>query len=262
LRAPGQKWCGGSREKREHCAGALTLHLAHLAPLQNSRPRLTLPCPPIPPAQPPPHTHPHQITFLPVVTRKYWSVALDAISNSAPGAVAANITAATAILDTGTTAIIMSHEDAAAVHAGIPGVALTKGGYYNVTGGCGAVDALPDLAFTLGGATFELPARLWIQQIPATGGEDPALMCVSAIIPGPTNKERGVVLGNAFLRAWYSVYEVDGPPGAETGGRVGLARSASVATPLGKGVERAEAVAEGRAGGGGPKDGVIGRRLL
>ncbi len=197
---------------------------------------------------------------MPVVTRKFWSVALDGISNSAPGAAPANISATTAILDTGTTALIMSHDDAAAVHAGIPGVRLTKGGYYNVTGGCGAVDDLPDLVFSLGGRPFALPARLWVQQIPATGGEDPALMCVSAIIPGPTNKERGVVLGDAFLRAWYSVYEVEGPPGAETGARVGLARSAAVPTPPAKAaaVQRAETPAEGKAGGGGPKAGVIG----
>ena len=85
-------------------------------------------------------------------------------------------------------------------------------------------------------------------------------MCVSAIIPGPTNKERGVVLGDAFLRAWYSVYEVEGPPGAETGARVGLARSAAVPTPPAKAaaVQRAETPAEGKAGGGGPKAGVIG----
>lgn len=203
-----------------------------------------------------------RLTFLPVVTRKFWSVSLDGITTSAPGARPANITATTAILDTGTTALIMSHADAAAVHAGIPGVELTKGGYYNVTAGCGAVDALPDLVFVLGGSPFALPPRLWVQQIPATGGEDPALMCVSAIIPGPTNKERGVVLGDAFLRAWYSVYEVDGPPGAETGARVGLARSAAVPTPAGKEVVRAEPPAEGKAGGGGPKDGVVGRRLL
>ena len=217
---------------------------------------------PPPPPPPPPAPHLSQVTFLPVVTRKFWSVALDGITTSAPGAAPANISATTAILDTGTTALIMSHDDAAAVHAGIPGVELTRGGYYNVTAGCGAVDSLPDLVFVLGGVPFALPPRLWVQQIPATGGEDPALMCVSAIIPGPTNKERGVVLGDAFLRAWYSVYEVDGPPGAETRARVGLARSAAVPTPAGRVVTRAEAPEEGKEGGGGPKDGVIGRRLL
>lgn len=131
-----------------------------------------------------------------------------------------------AILDSGTTAIIVTRKDAAAIHAGIKGIKMMRGGYYNVTGGCSAVDDLPDMVFTINGVDYAVPPRLWTQRIPARKGEDPEKMCISAILPGPTTAEKGIILGDAFMRQWYTVYEKGGSGEDGKGARIGFARSA------------------------------------
>ena len=80
--------------------------------------------------------------FAPVVDKAYWAVPLLGVR---AGGVEAKVATRKAIIDSGTTAIIMTKADAAALHAVIPGVKLEKGGYYNVTGGCKSVNALPDV---------------------------------------------------------------------------------------------------------------------
>ena len=256
-----------------------------------------------------------EMTWAPVATKGYWTVQLNGMRHSGgngtlveaaknataeaatTGAEAAAAAAATtettesnstspsrfsvplntsrAILDSGTTAIIVTRRDAAAIHAGIKGIKLLKvgffaefleraratpllppptkkthlysflsfenpnalslslslslsvslsyqGGYYNVTGGCSTVDDLPDMVFVINGTDYAVPPRLWTQRIPAKKGEDPEKMCISAILPGPTTPEKGMILGDAFMRQWYTAYERD----AEGNARVGFALSA------------------------------------
>ena len=79
------------------------------------------------------------------------------------------------------------------------------------------------MVFVINGTDYALPPRLWTQQIPAKKGEDPEKMCISAILPGPTTPEKGMILGDAFMRHWYTAYERDAEGG---GARVGFARSA------------------------------------
>jgi hypothetical protein len=78
------------------------------------------------------------------------------------------------------------------------------------------------MVFVINGVDYAVPPRLWTQKIPAKKGEDPELMCISAILPGPTTPEKGMILGDAFMRQWYTAYERD----AEGNARVGFARSA------------------------------------
>ena len=89
--------------------------------------------------------------FAPVIDAKYWAVPLLGVKAGATPV--AGLATKKAIIDSGTTAIIMTKADAAAVHAAIPGVKLEKGGYYNVTGGCKSVNALPDLVRKKKGGT-------------------------------------------------------------------------------------------------------------
>ncbi len=54
----------------------------------------------------------------------------------------------------------------------IPGVEYnSQGGYYNITQGCEAVATLPDISFKLGDAIYNLPARLWTQQVNPQDGD-------------------------------------------------------------------------------------------
>lgn len=109
-------------------------------------------------------------------------------------------------MDSGTTAILMSDADSARVHAAVPGLSYNaQGGYYAVTGGCDAVASLPDITFVLGGRPYAVPARLWTQQIPKPGGSGVA--CISGIIPG--GDSNSIILGDNFLRAWYTAYRYD-----------------------------------------------------
>ena len=77
-----------------------------------------------------------------------------------------------------------------------------------------------------------VPPRLWVQQIPAAPGDDPDKLCISGIIPGPTSEDKGVVLGDSFMRAWYTLFVLgEGPGGLGVGAgnataRIGFARSA------------------------------------
>jgi hypothetical protein len=110
-------------------------------------------------------------------------------------------------MDSGTTAILMSDADSARVHAAVPGLSYNaQGGYYAVTGGCDAVASLPDITFVLGGRPYAVPARLWTQQIPKPGNGG-GVACISGIIPG--GDANSIILGDNFLRAWYTAYRYD-----------------------------------------------------
>ena len=67
-----------------------------------------------------------------------------------------------------------------------------------------------------------------MQQTPAAAGEDPDGLCISGILPGPTSEDKGVVLGDSFMRAWYTLFVLgEGGAGAGNGtARVGFAKSA------------------------------------
>ena len=117
------------------------------------------------------------------------------------------LAAKAAIMDSGTTAILMSDADSARVHAAVPGLSYNaQGGYYAVTGGCEAVSSLPDITFILGGRPYAVPARLWTQQIPKPGNGG-GVACISGIIPG--GDANSIILGDNFLRAWYTAYRYD-----------------------------------------------------
>lgn len=130
-------------------------------------------------------------------------------------------------MDSGTTAILMSDADSARVHAAVPGLTYNaQGGYYAVTGGCDAVASLPDITFVLGGRPYAVPARLWTQQIPKPGSGG-GVACISGIIPG--GDANSIILGDNFLRAWYTAYRYD--KSAHTA-FVGLARPSDIKLSL------------------------------
>ncbi|EIE26466.1 acid protease [Coccomyxa subellipsoidea C-169] len=144
------------------------------------------------------------VAWTPVVEKSYWTVSLTGAKVNGRSVV---LQATTAIMDSGTTAILVSATDAAAIHAGIPGVAYDRqGGYYSITGGCDSLDSLPDIAFVVDGKTYSMPPVQWTQSMQGANG-GATNQCISAIIPG--GDDHSVILGDNFMRSWYTVYTYD-----------------------------------------------------
>lgn len=78
----------------------------------------------------------------------------------------------------------------------------TKGYNGQYTVDCAKRDTLPDMTFTLTGHNFTISAFDYILEVQGS--------CISAFagmdIPAPAGPL--VILGDAFLRRWYSVYDL------------------------------------------------------
>jgi len=146
------------------------------------------------------------LTKLPVRREAYWEVEFDAITF---GDLTAELDDTGAILDTGTSLIALPSTLAELMNQEI---SAKKGYNGQYTIDCEKRDSLPDLTFTLTGHNFTIGPYDYILEIQGT--------CISAFMgmdfPAPVGPL--AILGDAFLRRWYSVYNM----GDNT---VGLAKS-------------------------------------
>lgn len=145
--------------------------------------------------------HRNQLQWLPVQFQQYWEVALEEFKMgnfSRKGARAA--------IDTGTSLIICPNEAAETINKQI-GAEPIFGGLYKVN--CNDISKLPPVTFSFksenGIATFTLPATDYI--LKAEGGE-----CLSSFIgvdlfSSDAGQPELWVLGDSFLKAFYSVYD-------------------------------------------------------
>ncbi|KAK9918211.1 hypothetical protein WJX75_002282 [Coccomyxa subellipsoidea] len=147
-----------------------------------------------------------ELLDLPVISKKYWMVGLDAVSVN--DKVIQGLQADGAIMDTGTSLITASAADAATINAAITGMVFSpETKTWRVAGGCADVDNMPPITFVMGGNQFSLGPRQYIIQVGAGDGT----YCMSGIVGnGPNGK---MVIGATFLRAYYSVYTYDLPTG-------------------------------------------------
>ncbi|KAL9530875.1 Vacuolar protease [Sphaerulina musiva] len=137
------------------------------------------------------------MTKIPLRRKAYWEVDLDAITF---GKQTAEIDATGAILDTGTSLIALPSTLAELLNKEI-GAKKSYNGQYTVD--CSARDSLPDLTFTLTGHNFTIDSYDYILEVQGS--------CISAFmgfdIPEPAGPL--AILGDAFLRKWYSVYDLE-----------------------------------------------------
>jgi saccharopepsin len=147
-----------------------------------------------------------KITEIPLRRKAYWEVDLDAITF---GKATAELENTGVILDTGTSLIALPSTLAELLNKEI-GAKKSYNGQYTVE--CEKRDSLPDMTFTLSGHKFSITPYDYILEVQGS--------CISSFMgmdfPEPVGPL--AILGDAFLRKWYSVYDLGK-------GTVGLAAS-------------------------------------
>lgn len=137
-----------------------------------------------------------KMTKIPLRRKAYWEVDLDAITF---GDQTAEIDSTGAILDTGTSLIALPSTLAELLNKEI-GAKKGYNGQYTIE--CDKRDSLPDLTFTLTGYNFSITAYDYILEVQGS--------CISSFmgfdIPEPAGPL--AILGDAFLRKYYSVYDL------------------------------------------------------
>ncbi|KAA6411733.1 MAG: vacuolar protease A [Lasallia pustulata] len=137
-----------------------------------------------------------KLTKIPLRRKAYWEVDLDAITF---GDATAELDNTGVILDTGTSLIALPSTLAELLNKEL-GAKRSYNGQYTVE--CAKRDSLPDMSFTLTGYNFTITPYDYILEVQGS--------CISAFMgldfPEPVGPL--AILGDAFLRKWYSVYDL------------------------------------------------------
>lgn len=137
-----------------------------------------------------------KITTIPLRRKAYWEVDLDAITF---GDSTAELENTGVILDTGTSLIALPTTLAELLNKEI-GAKKGYNGQYTIE--CDKRDSLPDMSFTLSGHEFAITPYDYILEVQGS--------CISSFMgmdfPEPVGPL--AILGDAFLRKWYSVYDL------------------------------------------------------
>jgi saccharopepsin len=137
-----------------------------------------------------------KITEIPLRRKAYWEVDLKSISL---GDDTAELENTGAILDTGTSLIVLPTDLAEMINAQI-GAKKSWNGQYTVD--CAAKDSLPPVSFNLNGKEFAIDASDYVLDLQGS--------CISVFngmdFPAPMGPL--VILGDAFLRRYYSIYDL------------------------------------------------------
>ncbi|KAM5433096.1 aspartic proteinase precursor [Microsporum ferrugineum] len=146
------------------------------------------------------------ITTIPLRRKAYWEVEFNAITL---GKDTATLDNTGIILDTGTSLIALPTTYAEMINSQI-GATKSWNGQYTID--CAKRDSLPDLTFTLSGHNFTIGPYDYTLEVSGT--------CISSFMgmdfPEPVGPL--AILGDSFLRRWYSVYDLGK-------GTVGLAKA-------------------------------------
>jgi saccharopepsin len=137
-----------------------------------------------------------KLTTIPLRRKAYWEVDLDAITL---GDATAELDKTGVILDTGTSLIALPSTLAELLNKEI-GAKKGYNGQYSIE--CDKRDKLPDLSFRLSGHDFVITPFDYILEVQGS--------CISSFMgidfPEPVGPL--AILGDAFLRKWYSVYDL------------------------------------------------------
>ncbi|KZO98941.1 acid protease [Calocera viscosa TUFC12733] len=149
------------------------------------------------------------LTWLPLVSHTYWTVALSGLE---VGDINSMTTSLLAVFDTGSNQIHLPMAVARAFYAAIPGsqpASAYGDGFWTFP-----CDSRLDIMFMFTGQGFNLDPRDFnLGKVSASSTE-----CVGAVLglKGRDLPDNFAVIGTAFLKSWYIVFDYS------TGGRVGL----------------------------------------
>jgi saccharopepsin len=137
-----------------------------------------------------------KINYIPLRRKAYWEVDLDSISY---GDQVAELEKTGAILDTGTSLNVLPSSLADMLNTEM-GAKKGYNGQWSIE--CSERDSLPDITFALAGYNYSITAYDYILEVSGS--------CISTFqgmdFPEPVGPL--VILGDAFLRRWYSVYDL------------------------------------------------------
>lgn len=122
------------------------------------------------------------------------------VENLAVNGTSCQLVGKSAIIDTGTSYILMPPADAQALHAQIPG-STNNGGSPNYMVPCGTAAAVQ---FTFSGVTYGVHPNDYVDKADSTGH-----MCASNIIGQQAYSANQWILGDVFLKNVYTVFDFD-----------------------------------------------------
>lgn len=141
-----------------------------------------------------------ELKWAPVIRKGYWEVKMSGFAVGEEELELPGEGWVRAAIDTGTSLIAVPSQISDAINTKIG----AKKGFRGIhTVDCSSLDTLPPISFTFGKHTFELSPRDYILQAQGT--------CISAFmgidVPAPAGPIW--IIGDAFLRAYYTVYDME-----------------------------------------------------
>lgn len=166
------------------------------------------------------------LTWLPLVQKSWWTVNLNSVIVGYNASVANGSGKQTTIIDSGTSLIIGPNSDIIDLmdqiqsSSGVPVRFHRSSQLYSVP--CSQIEKLPSVSFVLSGSdgkssAFLIPPNMYILQ---SLSSDPSVCPLTFQGAGDMSGMSQWILGDPFLRVFYSVYDYEN-------GRVGLASSLS-----------------------------------
>ncbi|KAJ2962355.1 hypothetical protein NQZ79_g2514 [Umbelopsis isabellina] len=147
----------------------------------------------------------------------WWTVYVQSIEFGDTGVLWSSLGSA-AVVDTGTTLILLDSDTFSFFYESIDGSSMEYG-YWSIP--CAALKTLPDLTFKINGNAFTLtPSQYMLSQLQDETWGIPSGTCVSYIAQGDfSGSDFQMILGQKFLENFVSVYDTDN-------NRLGLAPNA------------------------------------
>ncbi|KAJ2714750.1 hypothetical protein H4R19_001564 [Coemansia spiralis] len=140
-----------------------------------------------------------ELTWVPLRTPKFWEIMLDGMGLSVGGVREKVDISGPAILDTGTTLIVMSEQQATEFHRAIP--SAENSDIYGWILPCNTDQVFPgNVSFAISGVDFSVPIKNLVRE-PVKGLNG---WCFSAVTSGASNF---MILGDVFMRSNYVVFD-------------------------------------------------------
>jgi len=138
-----------------------------------------------------------EIHYVPLNSETYWQIKLDgALMNGKPVTKAVN-----AIVDSGTSLLVGPTADVTKI-AKLVGAQSMGQGMYTVD--CTKIQNLPKLTFVLNGFNFDLNGADYVERMSQDNQPDICLLAISGM---DTGKIPMWILGDVFMRKYYSIFD-------------------------------------------------------